>query len=90
MLNRIGDCIWESTPEEIAAMKAADEAAEREYWARVPYEEAVNDEIRKRYSVSQEFALLRQRDEKPVEYAEYYEFCERCKAYVKAKKGAMT
>ena len=35
------------------------------------------------YNISQEFAILRQKDEKPEEYAEYYAYCEECKAYVK-------
>lgn len=48
------------------------------------YDEAVNFEIRKRYTESQEFAVLRQKDEKPDEYAAYYNYCEECKAYVKA------
>ena len=74
------------TPEEIAAMEAANEQAEREYWQNTPYDEAVDAEIRKRYSVSQEFAILRQRDEKPEEYAAYFAYCEECKAFVKAKK----
>ena len=48
---------------------------------------AVNAEIRKRYTESQEFALLRQRDDKPAEFAEYSAYCEVCKTLVKAKKG---
>ena len=43
---------------------------------QIDYNEAVDNEIRKRYSVSQEFAILRQKDEKPEEYAEYYAYCE--------------
>ena len=74
------------TPEEIAAMEAANAQAEREYWQNTPYDEAVDAEIRKRYSVSQEFAILRQRDEKPDEYNAYFAYCEECKAFVKAKK----
>lgn len=74
------------TPDEIEQHQAQAEQAERERWASIPYEEAVNAEIRKRYSESQEFAILRQRDEKPEEYAEYYAFCEDCKALVKSKK----
>ena len=70
------------TPEEIATV----EAAEREYWQSVSYDEAVDAEIRKRYSVSQEFAILRQKDEKPEEYAEYFAYCEECKAFIKDKK----
>lgn len=75
----------DASPEEIAAMKAAQEQAEKEYWENIPYDEAVDAEIRKRYTVSQEFAILRQKDEKPEEYAEYYAYCEECKAFVKQK-----
>ena len=58
-----------------------------QYWQTVDYGEAVENEIRKKYSVSAEFAILRQRDEKPEEYATYYAYCEECKAYVKSKKN---
>lgn len=47
------------------------------------YEERVNAAIRERYTVSQEFAILRQRDEKPEEFKEYYAYCEACKAKAK-------
>ena len=77
----------EMTESEIEAMKAEAEKAELEYWQNISYEEAVNEEIRKRYSESQEFAILRQKDEKPEEYASYYAYCEESKAYVKNKKG---
>lgn len=76
----------EITPEEIAEQQAQAEQAERERWASISYDDAVNDEIRKRYSASQEFAILRQKAEKPDEYREYYDYCEACKAYVKQKK----
>ena len=77
----------EMTAEEIAEMRAEAERAEAEYLASVPYEEAVNERIRERYSVSQEFAILRQQNEKPEEYAEYYRYCEECKVYVKERQG---
>ena len=73
------------TPSEIAEMEAQAAEAECQYWQFVSYDEAVDREIRKRYSVSQEFAILRQRDEKPEEYEAYYAYCEECKAYVKQK-----
>lgn len=76
----------EAAPTEIAEMEAAQARAEREYWENIPYDEAVDSEIRKRYSISQEFAILRQRVEKPDEYAEYFAYCEECKAFVKEKK----
>lgn len=47
------------------------------------YEERVNAAIRERYTESQEFAILRQRDEKPEEFKEYYAYCEACKAKAK-------
>lgn len=47
------------------------------------YDEVVNSKIRERYTESQEFAILRQKDEKPEEYAEYYAYCEECKEYVR-------
>ena len=39
--------------------------------------------IRKRYSINQELAILRQRDAKPQEYQEYYNYVEQCKKQVK-------
>ena len=77
------------TPEEEAEFTNNSIEAERQYWLNIPYDEAVNTEIRKEYSESQEFAILRQKDEKPEEYADYYAYCEECKAYVKLKKGGV-
>lgn len=45
----------------------------------VDYDELVNTLIRKKYSLSQELAILRQKDTKPSEYSEYYSYCEDCK-----------
>ena len=49
------------------------------------YEEYVNALIREKYTLSQDFAILRQKDSKPVEYAAYNEYCETCKAQAKIK-----
>ena len=62
------------------------EDAHRRYLLEMPYDELVNDLIRKRYSISQEFAILRQKEEKPEEYAAYFAYCEECKELVKAMK----
>lgn len=75
------------TAEEIASREAERNEQERHYWQNIPYDEAVDAEIRKQYTVSQEFAILRQRDEKPDEYATYYAYCEQCKELVKSKKA---
>lgn len=81
-----GTAYRDMTAEEITAFASNAQAIERAYWQNTPYDEAVNAEIRKRYSQSQEFAVLRQRDEKPQEYAEYFTYCEQCKDYAKQKK----
>lgn len=52
--------------------------------AVLPYEEIVTLLIRERYTTNAELAILRQRDSKPIEFAEYNKFCEGCKARAKA------
>ena len=49
----------------------------------MPYNERVNALIRQRYSLSEELAVLRQRDTKPAEYSEYFAYAEACKAKAK-------
>lgn len=49
------------------------------------YENEIVRLIRQRYSMNQELAILRQRDEKPLEYAEYNEYVENCKATIKSE-----
>ena len=79
--------IRKATEVELAAVDTCHVAAETAYWEAVPYDDAVNEQIRQRYSQSQEFAILRQRTEKPDEFDAYYAYCESCKAYVRGKKG---
>ncbi len=82
--------VREMTEEEIAEAQAQSEQAEKEYWQTVDYGEAINSEIRKKYTESEEFAILRQKEEKPDEYAEYFAYCEQCKAFVKEQKAKYT
>ena len=49
------------------------------------YEELVITLIRQKYSINEELAILRQRDTKPQEFAEYNQFVENIKAQLKAK-----
>lgn len=88
---KIFDCTtkqWRTSTDLYVEVEDTTTDMDRLYWLSVPYDEAVDAEIRKRYTVSQEFAILRQRDEKPDEYAAYFIYCEECKAYVKAKQAA--
>ena len=52
---------------------------EKEYGA------TVNRLVRERYNLPEELAILRQRDEKPEEFAAYNAFVEECKAKAKAE-----
>ena len=45
----------------------------------LPYEQRVVERIREAYSIDDELAILRQRDTKPEEFAEYNDFVERIK-----------
>ena len=45
----------------------------------------VSELVRMRYSVSDELALLRQRDDKPEEFQAYSAFAEECKAQAHAE-----
>lgn len=49
----------------------------------IEYENKIINKIRQRYSINQELAILRQRDIKPEEFAEYNEYVEQCKSEAK-------
>lgn len=55
----------------------------KETEVKYSYEELVETFIRERYSVSDELALLRQREVKKDEFDAYFAFCEECKARAK-------
>lgn len=77
----------ELSSEEEQELQNIAKTEEQAYWDSMSYDEAVNTEIRKRYTESQEFSILRQKDEKPTEYQTYFDYCEECKKLVKDKKG---
>lgn len=56
---------------------------ENAYLKNITYEQYIVYLIRKRYTQNDEFAILRQKDTKPDEYAEYDSYCEQCKAQAK-------
>lgn len=57
--------------------------ARKQIIANEDYENKIVALIRKKYNVNQELAILRQRDTKPEEFAEYNEYVEQCKEQVK-------
>lgn len=49
------------------------------------YKEYVDVLIRQKYSLAEELAIQRQRDEKPDEFKIFYAFCEQCKEIARKK-----
>ena len=47
------------------------------------YEKLIVSKIREKYTLDQELAILRQRDSKPIEFAEYNAYVEQCKLEAK-------
>ena len=75
----------ELTAEEIEALNLNIDEMSRDYW-RGAFETLVEEQIRRRYTLNEELAILRQRDSKPEEFAEYNAYCEECKNYVKIQQ----
>ena len=69
----------ELTTEEITQMEAMEQQQ-----PQINYDQLVSDLIRERYTIDQELAINRQRDTKPEEFQEYFDFCEQCK--IKARE----
>ena len=55
----------------------------KETEAKIEYENKIVSLIRKKYNINQELAILRQRDTKAEEFAEYNAYVEDCKAKIK-------
>ena len=51
------------------------------------YGDLVNRKIRRRYSLSEELSVMRKRDEKPEEFAEFNAYVEECKREAKSYLG---
>lgn len=67
------------------AAKQAEEAAKAALTPQKKYEVRLEELIRQKYTSSQEFAILRQRDYKPDEFNAYWEYAEKCKVQAKAE-----
>lgn len=63
--------------------------AEKNGTTSAVYGQEVNRLIRERYTIADELAILRQRDEKPEEFAEYCAFAEACKEAARASMEAV-
>ncbi len=74
--------------EEITVEEA--ESAKRSAENETSYRHKVNERIRRRYDLDAELAILRQRDTKPEEFAEYSAYAELCKAEARAEVDAQS
>ena len=70
------------TPEEIVEAERLSETPTRK--------EAIVSAIREKYSVDDEIAILRQRDTKPEEFEEYFNFVEKIKSQIPQKVGDLS
>ena len=71
----VNGVIRDMTPEEIAELEATRVIPD--------YKESIVSAIREKYSVDDELAILRQRDSKPEEFKEYFDFVESVKQSLK-------
>ena len=51
------------------------------------YPDLAEEKIRLRHTLGEELAIVRQRDRKPQEFAEYDAYCEKCKREAKEELG---
>lgn len=87
-IHRIGSNVYSEIRRQVLlpqdSVDIYEEITELPKFSEEEYEAKVEARIRERYSVSAELAILRQRDTKPDEFAEYNAYAERCKAESKA------
>lgn len=81
--DKYADCIETDFDVETLTFDVSKYDARKQLENQLDYENKIVAEIRKKYTVNQELAILRQRDTKPEEFAEYNEYVERCKQEVK-------
>ena len=67
---------------QVYTLYTAEELAKRK---QQKYEDRVVELLRKKYSLNQELATLRQRYAQPEEYQAYHDYAEQCKATAKAE-----
>lgn len=88
MTHRIGKAIWcgKPTVEQLTEWGYT-EVIDPVIPPYVPtYDERVVALIRERYSLDAELAIQRQRETKPEEFAEYFDYCEECKRKAKEEE----
>lgn len=85
MLHKIGTDFYfkRAIAKNTDAVEMYEEVDEMPKYTYKEYSEKVDELVREKYSLSQELAILRQRDEKIAEYEEYYRYAEECKERAK-------
>lgn len=75
---------WGIEPHIVDGEQQGVEFYDKEYNGVPEFGVLVDDMIRCQYSISDELAILRQRDSKPEEFAAYNEFAKQCKTDARA------
>lgn len=83
MINEYNALTGEITERELTLEEIAQMEAMQAEIPTIPYADKVIELIRQRYSLDEELAIQRQRDMKPAEFQEYFDFCEECKQQAK-------
>ena len=82
--DKYGDCVASDFNQDLS-FSIDKYKSRKETEAKIEYENRIVSLIRKKYSINQELAILRQRDTKPTEFTEYSKYVEKCKAEVKSE-----
>jgi hypothetical protein len=80
--DKYSDCIGKDFNEDLT-FSVEKYNARKQKENEINYEALIISKIRKKYSINQELAILRQRDSKPEEYQEYFDYVEQCKKEAK-------
>lgn len=80
--DKYADCINQDFNEDLT-FSVEKYNARKQKENEVKYENLIVSKIRKKYTINQELSILRQRDTKPVEYQEYFNYVEQCKSEAK-------
>lgn len=93
MTRRIGTGLWGGRPtaEQLAEWGYVEVVEPVVEPIAIPIEQQYKDlvisKIRLQYSTDDELAILRQKETKPEEFAEYNSYCEQCKAEARGELG---
>lgn len=82
--DKYADCINQDFNEDLT-FSVEKYNARKQKENEVKYENLIVSKIRKKYTINQELAILRQQSTKPLEYQQYFNYVEQCKSEAKSE-----